>query len=454
MFEEIILSNLIENEEYCRKVIPFLDQEYFHDIKYKIIFEIVNDFFEKYNVLPSKIALKIELSKKEILTDDLFKEIEQIIESLKIDKVTELGWLIDETEKFCQDKSLYNAIYQSIKIIEGKDKKLNKGSIPQLLNQALGVSFDTNIGMDYLEDWEYRYDLLHSKDIRLPFGLSYFNKITKGGLLPKTLNIILAGIHVGKTLLMCNMAASNLIDGKNVLYITMEMSQEQIGERIDAALLDITLDELSIIPKEAFKKKIERVKTKTSGKLVVKEYPTSSAGAANFRHLLHELKQKKNFIPDIIYVDYINICQSTRHRTNPNANSYTIVKAIAEEIRALAVEFNLPIVSATQTTREGQNASDIDFTYTSECLDPKTKVIKIDGTHTNIEEIKPGDKILGTNGFVTVTAVHHPKIKKKYKIVTKSGKEIICSSDHKFPTDKGRKSINTGLSIGTKVKKI
>lgn len=366
--EKVILANLIENEKYCRKVLPYLKSEYFHDLKFKIIFDLTSKYVEKYNTLPSKTALKIDLSNITTISEEEFKRVEQIVDDLQLDKVAQDEWLLGETEKFCQDKAIYNAIMESIKVLDGKNSKLGKGSIPALLEDALAVSFDTNIGMDYIEDWERRYDLLHSKEARVPFSISIFNKITKNGLLPKTLNIILAGIHVGKTLMMCNFAASNYMDGKNVLYITMEMSEEQIQQRIDAALLDITLDDLEIIPKDVFKKKIDRIKAKTIGKLITKEYPTSGASAANFRHLLHELRQKDKFVPDIIFIDYLNICQSFKHKNNSNVNSYEMIKSVAQELRALAVEFNLPIFSATQTTREGLGSSDIGMSNTSESI--------------------------------------------------------------------------------------
>jgi replicative DNA helicase len=366
MFEKVIFGNLLAREEYGRKVIPFLKTDYFHDAADRTIFELIEAYTLKYNRFPTKETLTIDLKNKTGLNGGIFESCNETIGELTYDDNTELDWLVERTEKFCQEKAIYNAIMQSIQIIDDKDTKNDKGSIPAILSDALSVNFDTNIGHNFLEDIESRFEFYHRKEFRIPFNLEYFNEITKGGLPRKTLNIILAGTGVGKSLFMCHCAAGNLLDGKNVLYITMEMAEEKIAERIDANLLDVTIDELGIMPKETFFKKLERVKTKTTGRLIIKEYPTSGAGSANFRHLINELKLKKNFMPDIIYIDYLNICASSRVKYSANMNSYTYIKAIAEELRGLAVEFNLPIVSATQTTRSGFNNSDVELSDTSE----------------------------------------------------------------------------------------
>jgi hypothetical protein len=364
--ENTIFSNLLFNEDYGRKVLPYLKEEYFSDIKDRHIFKLINEYVEKYNSFPSREALAIDLSNKGGLSEDLYKDTLDIIKTLSIDENTDQAWLVDKTETFCQERAVYNGIMTSIQILDDKTGKTTKGAIPQILSDALAVSFDNHIGHDFIEDSARRYEFYHTKETRIPFDLEYFNKITQGGLPRKTINIALAGTGVGKSLFMCHCAASNMVSGLNVLYITLEMAEERIAERIDANLLDVSLDELKMLPKESYYKKINKLKERALGKLIVKEYPTSCAGSANFRHLLNELKLKKNFVPDIIYIDYLNICTSSRIRNGANVNSYTIVKAIAEELRGLAVEFNVPIVSATQTTRSGYSNSDVGLEDTSE----------------------------------------------------------------------------------------
>lgn len=365
-FEPVIFNNLIFNEDYARKVIPFLKDEYFSDHSERIIFQLIDEYVKKYNSFPSKEALAIDLSNKENVNEQTFKTCKGIIENIEVDSKTKIEWLLDQTEKFCQEKAVYNAIMKSIQIMDDKTGNLTKGAIPQILSNALGVSFDTSIGHDFIEDSDSRFEFYHTKEFRIPFDIDYFNTITQGGLPRKTLNIALAGTGVGKSLFMCHCAAVNMMAGLNVLYITMEMAEERIAERIDSNLLDVTIDELKLIPKDSYDKKMSRIKNKTTGKLVIKEYPTASAGSANFRHLLNELKIKKNFIPDIIYIDYLNICISSRIKNGANINSYTLVKAIAEELRGLAVEFNVPIISATQTNRAGFADSDVGLENTSE----------------------------------------------------------------------------------------
>ena len=364
--ENSIFTHLLFNETYARKVIPFLKDEYFGDQSDRLIFQLINDYVGKYNAFPSKEALAIDLTNRSGISDQTFKETVKSIEGLTADDQTQIEWLLDQTEKFCQEKAVYNAIMSSIQILDDKSKTEGKGSIPKILQDALGVSFDTHIGHDFLEDADLRFEFYHKKEMRIPFDLDFFNKITGGGLPKKTLNIALAGTGVGKSLFMCHCAAANLTMGLNVLYITMEMAEERISERIDANLLDMPIDQLSVIPKDMYDKKIDKVRQKTKGKLIVKEYPTACAGSANFRHLLNELALKKKFYPDIIYIDYLNICTSSRMKSGSNVNSYTLIKAIAEELRGLAVEFNVPIVSATQTTRSGYSNSDVGLEDTSE----------------------------------------------------------------------------------------
>ena len=367
--EKKILKHLIYDEEYTRKVLPFIKSEYFGDQSEKVLFEQIQFYVTKYNAMPSREALEIEIDNRANLTDDQHKSTGQLIKEISAEEITnDRDWLIDETETFCQEKAIYNGIMRSIQILDNKNTKesLDKGSIPTILADALSVSFDHHVGHDFLDDAENRYDFYHKVEKRIPFDLDYLNRITKNGLPEKSLNIVLAGTGVGKSLFMCHCAAANLSIGKNVLYITLEMAEERIAERIDANLMNIEVDRLTAMPKDAYLKKIERIHEKTTGKLIIKEYPTASANVNHFKHLLNELKLKRQFIPDIIYIDYLNICSSARMKMGNSVNSYTYIKAIAEELRGLAVESKLPIVSATQTTRSGYASSDVDLTDTSE----------------------------------------------------------------------------------------
>ena len=363
--ERTTLSNLIHNEDYCRKVIPFIKPIYFANRDERIVFEEIEKFLEKYNALPTKETLTIGVDSRKDLTDEEYKKIVELIGSLEKTEV-DLQWLHDETEKFCKDKAIYNAVLDGIKIIDGKDKQRTPEAIPSILSDALAVSFDLTVGHDYVEDGLNRYDFYHKKEDKVKFDLDYFNKITKGGLPQKTLNIALAGTGVGKSLFMCHVASSVLMQGKNVLYITLEMAEERIAERIDANLMNITIDDLHTLPKKMFENYLNKIQKKTNGKLIIKEYPTASAHVGNFRSLIKELALKRSFRPDIIFVDYLNICASSRFRGNANVGSYFYIKAIAEELRGLAVETNVPIVSATQTTRSGFVSSDIGLEDTSE----------------------------------------------------------------------------------------
>jgi replicative DNA helicase len=368
MLEQTIISNLLYNEEYCRKVIPYIREDYFEDVPTRKIFATFTDYVEKYKEPPSAEALKISLDNRKDLNEDLFKEVIRTVNELKIDKDTNQEWLLNETEKFCQDRDLINSIRKAIQIIDGKDKELDKGSIPKLLTDSLGINFDNHVGHDYLDDFDERYEFYHREEERLPFDIDILNKITKGGLPKKSLSCFIASTGVGKSLVMCHMAATAFAQGKNVLYITAEMAEERIAERIDANLLDVTLDELKALPRNVFQKKIERIKDKSPGRLVIKEYPTGVAHAGHFRHLLNELRLKKNFTPDIIFIDYLNICSSSRIKGAASANTYVLVKSIAEEMRGLAMEFNVPIVTATQANREGYGSGDMDLTNTSESI--------------------------------------------------------------------------------------
>jgi len=363
--ETTILHNLISNEEFLRKVLPFIQPEYFNNREEKIIFEEIAQFAVKYNNTIPKEALLIEIENRNDLTQQEETKINSTIE-LFDDSTTDLNWMIDTTEKWCRDRAIYLALMESIKIADGQDDNKNRDAIPSILSKALSVSFDTHIGHDYLLDYELRYDSYHRKEDKIEFDLEYFNKITKGGLPNKTLNIALAGTGVGKSLFMCHVAASVLLQGRSVLYITLEMAEERIAERIDANLLNVNIQEIIDLPKQTFENKVTSLSKKTQGTLIIKEYPTASAHSGHFKSLLNELALKKSFRPDIIFIDYLNICASSRYKGNSNINSYTFVKAIAEELRGLAVEFNVPIVSATQTTRSGFGSSDVELTDTSE----------------------------------------------------------------------------------------
>jgi replicative DNA helicase len=363
--EHLILNNLLHDEDYARRTLPYLKPEYFSDRTERIVYEEVDKFINKFNALPSREALTIEISNLSNINDKDYTLLTEYVAGLIKEEQDDKQWLVETTEKFCQEKALHNAIMESISIIDGDGKK-DKGAIPEILSDALSVSFDPNVGHDFIDNASDRFDFYHKVEERVPFDIQKLNDITKGGVPKKSLNIILAGTGVGKSLAMCHMATANLLDGKNVLYITMEMAEEKIAERIDANILNVTLDDLKQMPRASYEKKMERVKGKTSGKLIVKEYPTAAAGTGHFRHLLNELRLKKSFKPDIIYIDYLNICASSRMKMGASVNSYTYIKAIAEELRGLAVEQQVPIWSATQTTRSGYGNSDVGLEDTSE----------------------------------------------------------------------------------------
>ena len=363
--ETTILRNLLFNNDYCRKVLPFIKNEYFENLHEKVVFEEICKFIVAYEQLATKEVLLIETEKRTDITEDTYKIICDYISNLN-DDPADKQWLIDTTEKWCKDRAIYLALMESIKIADGQDEKKSRDSIPTILQEALAIGFDSHIGHDYLKDYQERYDSYHRKEDRISFDLEYFNKITKGGIPNKTLNIALAGTGVGKSLFMCHFASSVLLQGRNVLYITLEMAEEKIAERIDANLLNVNIKDIETLPKMMFDTKVNNIAKKTQGTLIIKEYPTASAHAGHFRALLNELSLKKSFKPDIIFIDYLNICGSSRYKSNFSVNSYSYVKAIAEELRGLAVEANVPIVSATQTTRSGFSSSDPDLTDTSE----------------------------------------------------------------------------------------
>jgi replicative DNA helicase len=363
--ENLVIKNLLNDEEYLRKSLPFIKSEYFSETGDRNIFEIISKYFSDYNAIPTKEALQIEAGNITDISDDQYNSLLEYIKNID-DEQSDLQWALDTTEKWCKERAVYLALMESIKIADGNDKNKGPEAIPSILSDALSVSFDNHIGHDYIDDYEERYESYHRVDAKIPFDIEMLNKITKGGLVNKSLNVALAGTGVGKSLFMCHVASSCLMQGYNVLYITMEMAEEKIAERIDANLLNVNIQDLAQLPKMMFENKVNRIAKKTQGKLIVKEYPTASAHVGHFRALINDLVLKKSFRPDIIFVDYLNICASSRYKGSANINSYTLVKSIAEELRGLAVETSVPIVSATQTTRSGYGSSDVDLTDTSE----------------------------------------------------------------------------------------
>ena len=363
--ERTILTNLIYNEDFLRKVLPFIEPDYFDSRIERVVFEEIANFIAKYDKMPTKEILGIEIKDRTDLTQQEYSETVEVSNSLENEEINQ-QWLLDATEKWCKDRAIYLALMESIRIADGGDEKKNRDAIPAILQDALAVCFDNNVGHDYLEDYEARYDFYHQKEDKIPFDLEFFNKITKGGLPNKTLNIALAGTGVGKSLFMCHVASSVLLQGKNVLYITLEMAEEKIAERIDANLLNVNIQDIGELPKQMFENKVNNLAKKTQGTLIIKEYPTAAAHEGHFRSLLNELQLKRSFKPDIIFIDYLNICASSRYSKMGSVNSYSYIKSIAEELRGLAVEAQVPIVSATQTTRSGYSSSDVDLTDTSE----------------------------------------------------------------------------------------
>lgn len=423
--EQVILRNLLTNEKYMRKVLPFVKPEYFEGV-YKQLFKEVGKYVAKYNRLPTHESFKIEVDQSDKFNDEQYQHAVEIIPNIFMTESIDDKWLLDTTEKWCQDRAVYNAIMESISIIDGKHQSLTKNSLPDILTKALAVSFDTNIGHDYIENVSERYDFYHELEERIPFDLEFFNKITKGGLPNKTLNIALAGTGVGKSLFMCHVAASALNEGRNVLYITLEMSEERIAERIDANLLDVPIDQLETLSKDMLVNKVSKIAAKTNGKLIIKEYPTGQAHTNHFRALLNELKLKKNFSPDIIFIDYLNICASARMKgMGGSINSYSYIKAIAEEIRGLAVEFNVPIVSATQTTRSGYSNSDVGLEDTSESFGLPATADLMFALISNEE--------LAANGQIMVKQLKNryndPNINKRFLVAVDRSKMRLSDTD-------------------------
>lgn len=452
--EQAIFKSLLFNEEYTRKVLPYLDESYFDDY-YKTFFSVYKELFDKYNSVPTLEALGVTFSQLDVGENDFGNIVNLLEYSYETkDDLPDTQWLIDETESYCKDKKIYQAIYESINIIEGSNTKLDKHAIPEMLDEALSISFDQTIGMDFFDDAGARFEHYTAEDNRIKYPLDVLNKISNGGHKRKALSCALAATNVGKSALMCFLSAEFMKMGHNVLYLSMEMAEEDVYQRIDANMLKTSTDSIIKMTKSDYVDKIDKIKNKTNGKLVVKEYPTGSAHVGHFRHLIKELQQKKKFKPDIIFIDYINICASSRYRSMSGVNSYTYIKAIAEEIRGLAMEMDLAIMTATQTNRGSSSDSEsnnVDMTSTSDCLDPNSIISERNRGEIKLKDIKVGDQVLSHDGYKTVRVVHHPKTKRAYKIKLKSGKTVICSADHKIPTKRGRICINDGLTIGDKV---
>ena len=448
--EEIIISSLVKNEDFVRIAMPFLEDEYFSQQHHKVLFKVITNYVKKYNKPPTIEAVKVEVENLNLI-EPIYNASVLSLDNIS-EETNDLQWLVEKTEQWCQDRSLYNAIMRAVKVYDGSDSDLTRSGLPELMSKALSVSFDTTIGHDYIENWEDRYDLYTKKDERLPFDIDMLNTITDGGVTKKTSNLIIGGTGTGKTLGLCHLAASYMNDGKNVLYITLEMSEDKISQRIDANLMNTDIADIKLLPKDVYEKKIQRIKKNTPGKLIVKEYPTATANSNHFRHLINELKLKKKFNIDVLMVDYLNICTSARYKGG-NHNSYTIAKSIAEELRGLAIEFNCVLWTATQSTRQSNVASDFEIDGISECIYVNEKIRLVDGNEKKISEAKLGDKVTSHDDYKVITKRHHVKMKDCIKITTKSGKSITVSKDHKFPVksangEVSRLSYNEGLSIG------
>lgn len=448
--EKNILCSLSQKEEYTRACLPFLISEYFETDVSKKLFHHINEYFIKYNTLPAKDAIILSLESDTKISQKLFTDCkDQLNVIYKQPDKFDLSWIKNETEKWCQERAIYLAVLKSIEIMQDKEKA-NKHSIPDLMRAALSVSFDKHIGHDYIEDSDIRFDFYNEVEHKIPFGLSLMNKATQGGIARKTLNCILGGTNIGKTMFMCHLASDYLYSGYNVLYITMEMAEKLIAQRIDANLMDMQLDQFKSISKSTFDTKINRIKSKTAGKLMIKEYPTGSANVNHFRHLLDEYRTKKDFIPDIIIIDYLNICSSSRYKSYSGVNSYERIKSVSEELRGLAVEKNVGMWTATQTNRQGSASSDVSMTDTSDCIDPNSLVDHITKGKIPLKDLRVGDKIKGKEDeWRTVLKTFPLKTKKKYKITLEDGKIIYASEDHDFPTlNKGIINIKNGLEEG------
>lgn len=447
--EEIILSNLLYDEEFSKKTLTFLEREWFKERNEQVIFGLIKEYTEKYNTCPKKEALLIDLEELSLNQDEHENAID-LIKSLD-QKEVDLDWLIDNTEQWAKDRAIHNAILESISIIDKNVKsKKSEGDIPEILSDALSVGFDNHVGHDYLEDFEKRFDFYHKKEEKIPFSINILNKITNGGVSRKTINVFMGGTGTGKTLVKCHLASDYLRMGKNVLYITLEMAEEEIAKRIDSNCLNIKMDDIGSVTKNMFIQSLDELKNQKLGNLIIKEYPTASAHVGHFRFLLKELKMKKKFVPDVLIIDYLNICASSRIKSR-DGSSYLYVKTVTEEIRGLSQEFNIPIITSTQLNREGYVNSDPGMENTSECVSLDTLVKMDDGSSKEIQNIKIGDRILGKDGFVEVTNVFDKKVKMSYKITTKSGKTLILSKDHEVFTKEGLKNIKNGLKVGDKL---
>jgi len=452
--EGAIIHGVLYEQLFLERVLPHIKAEYFQSAEYKLIFNSIKDHIDKYNKAPSSEAIIINLQNNTSISATNYDNCSSIVHEISSKAMVpvELEWLTDGTEKWCQDSAFYNVLIEAAAVIDDKKSNVTKFGMPEKMSDALSISFDTSIGHNYFEDAESRFESWHEKQNRLPFSIDMLNRITKGGLPPKTLSILMSSKSGGfKSGVMCSMSADYLMDNKNVLYITCELAEEVVAERIDANLLQVDLDDLRLMSKDNYIKAVTNNQKKTKGKLVVKEYPPASANAGHFRFLIKELNSKHGFVPDIIFIDYVNICTSSRLPPSAASNSYLYIKSIAEELRGLAVEFELPIVSATQAGRQAISSGDLGLEDVSECLDPNSIVVSESLGNIKIKDVNVGDRILSNSGFKTVINTHHPKTKKTYKVKLKSGKEIICSGDHVFPTKLGRKSINTGLVISDKI---
>lgn len=451
--EEQILSGLLNDATYSRKVISFLEKDYFKERHEQVVLDEISKFFAKFNEPATKDILKIQLGQRDDVSDKVLNDAVELVSELSAEKAN-TAWLVENTEAFCKKMSVYNAVLASIKIIDGSDENLTQDAIPDLMSKALAVSFDSSVGHSYFDDAEARWEFYNTKENKIPFDLKMLNKIMGDGMERKAMYCIGAQSGGGKSLLMCHIAAATLKLGLNVLYITLEMAAEKISERIDANLMRIDIDKIAETSKDQFMTKINNIKAKTHGKLFVKEYPTGAAHVGHFRALVEELKIKQSFKADLIVVDYMGICASSRVKMGGSVNSYSYVKAIAEELRGFAVEQDVPLLTGAQLNRSGYDNTDVSMSNTAECIYSGSLVTKRDGTIVTISSLKPGDQIRDHEFYKTVLMVHHPKTKSCYEIVTRSGKKIIVSKEHKFPTNYGRYSINDGLQVGWKLKTI
>ena len=453
--ETLIISGILHVPDYQTKVFPYIKADIFEEQSVSTLFNLTKSYYDQYSKLPTQDSLSIELDNTTGLSELVFQETKKLIAKVHTDSVVtgtkgqDLDWMVDTTEKYVINRSCYLAVLDAHAIVTGENKNVKIDAIPDLLKEAVNISFDTEIGHDYMEDFEKRYDFYHNVLQRIPFSLSMLNHITKGGVPRKTLTVPVAPTGVGKSVFMTDWSAYLLEAGYNVLYITLEMAEERIAERIDAKLMNVTVDDLQTLPREIFCNKINTLKKKPLGKIIIKEYATGTFNSNHLRHVIQELKIKKGIVPDVIMVDYLNLVGS--YRVTMGGGSYGYIKAVSEELRGVAMQFNCALVAPTQTSRAGQNATDFELNEVSECVDPTGILITKTGPKM-LKDIEVGEQIMGSRGWVTVMIKHHPKVKKAYKITTKSGKTILCSAEHQFPTNKGRLSIYDGLEAGHMVK--